>query len=82
MLRYYFHLRDGEDVLLDPEGMELDGPESIEAQALFEARSILSHDVMKGRITLNQRIDVEDANQTVVHSLAFSDALEIVPADR
>jgi hypothetical protein len=77
--KYFFHLRDGEDVLLDPEGMELADAEAIAAQALFEARSILSHDVMNGRIHLGQRIDVETAEGVIVHSLPFSGAVEILP---
>ena len=80
MSKYFFHLRNGDDLLLDPEGIELDGPESIQAQALYEARSILSHDMMEGRIVLDQRIDIETSDRTVVYSLSFADAVEIVAA--
>lgn len=75
---YFFHLRDGDDVLLDPEGRELAGLASIEAAALREARSIISEDALGGRITLGQRIDVEDAFGAVVHSVDFALAVEIV----
>lgn len=80
MPRYYFHLRDGEDVLLDPKGMELPDSLAIEAQALYEARSILSHDVMNGRIKLSQRIDVENEDGNIVHSIPFVDAVEVISA--
>jgi hypothetical protein len=73
----YFHLRDGHDVLLDPEGRELDGREAIAAAALAEARAIISDDAIAGRINLNQRIDVEDEQRKIVHSLRFADAIEI-----
>jgi hypothetical protein len=78
---YYFHLRDGHDVLLDPEGRELDGTDAILTQALRDARSIISDDALRGRIMLNQRIDVEDALRNVVLSLEFADAIEIVRAE-
>ena len=74
---YFFHLRDGEDILLDPDGRELEGPGAIALCALIEARALLGEEVRSGRIRLNQRIDVEDADGLVVHSLAFGDAIEI-----
>ncbi len=83
MPRYFFHLRDGEDILLDPEGRELNHPGALEQMALNEARSIISDDVRSGRITLIQRIDVENEAGQLIHSLRFVDAVRIVmpPAD-
>ena len=78
MALYFFHLRDGIDILLDPEGRELTGPDGIAEAALKEARSIISHDAMIGRIILNQHIDIEDEFRNVVHTLRFADAVEIV----
>lgn len=75
---YFFHLCDGEDVLLDPEGRRLDGADAIAEAALVEARSILSDDVRKGRIDLDYRIDVEDCDRNLIHRLHFADVLEIV----
>jgi hypothetical protein len=75
---FFFHLRDGDDILLDPEGREIQGADAIAAAALREARSIIGDDALKGCIRLDQRIDVEDELGTVVHSLDFADAVEIV----
>jgi hypothetical protein len=77
---YYFHLRDGDDLLLDPEGRQIEGVAAIAKAALAEARSIISEDARGGRIRLDQRIDVEDSLRNVVHSLDFADAVEIVRA--
>jgi hypothetical protein len=74
----YFHLRDGHDILLDPEGREIDGRDAIVAAALVEARAIIGDDAIAGRINLNQRIDVEDEQQNIVHSIRFEDAVELV----
>ena len=79
MALYYFHLRDGQDVLLDPEGVELPSPDAIEARALLSARSLLSADALDGRLRFDFHIDVEDAAGEIVHHLAFEDAVEIVP---
>ncbi len=78
MARFYFHLRDGTDVLLDPDGREFSDAVKIPAAALAEARSIVSHDALEGRILLDQHIDVADALGVVVHSVAFHDAVEVV----
>ena len=80
MARYYFHLRDGVDLLLDPEGRDLPGPEAISAAALKDARSILGEEVRLGKLKLDQRIDVEDDVGVMVYRLLFADAVEIVPA--
>jgi hypothetical protein len=78
MSLYYFHLRDGVDVLLDPEGREMASADAIPLAALTEARSIISDDAKKGRIMLDQHIDVEDESQNILHTLHFVDAVEIV----
>lgn len=78
MALLFFHLRDGHDVLLDPDGRELDGQEAIAAAALHEAREIISGDAILGRINLDQHIDVEDADGNIVHTLHFADAVELV----
>jgi hypothetical protein len=80
MSHYYFHLRDGVDILIDEEGRHLDGIDDIAPAALLEARSIISDDARSGCIRLDLRIDVEDASHKVVYSLDFSDAVEIVPS--
>ena len=78
MHRYFFHLRDGTDSILDPEGRLLEDQDAIARVALVEARGIIAEDARKGEILLNQRIDVEDEAGTLVHRLDFADAVRIV----
>lgn len=79
---YFFHLRDGDDILLDPDGRVLEGPEAIAQRALAEARALISEEARLGRIRLDQRIDVEDAGGQVVHRLPFDEAVEITGGGR
>ena len=73
------HLRDGVDELLDPDGMHM--PEdAVPGIALRAARDCIAGDAQNGRIELKYRIDVEDEHGKIVHSVAFPDAVEIVPA--
>ena len=77
MHTYYFHLRDGADVLLDPDGRLLPSLAAVAGAALFEARAIISADAVGGKISLGQSIDVENESGQVVHTLAFADAVNI-----
>ena len=52
--RYFFHLCDGREVIIDPEGKELSDLSLISADALREARAMIAQDALVGRINLNQ----------------------------
>ena len=69
LARYFFHLRDGSDILLDPEGIELTDIGAVRKKALEAARDTLSHDMKDGFLDLKYRIEVEDAEGSVVYSL-------------
>ena len=76
MALYYFHLRNHADVLLDPEGRELDD-RRIAKSALAEAREIIAADVRSGNVDLDQIIEVQNSHGAVVHSISFEDAVTI-----
>lgn len=76
MTTYYFHLCDGADVLLDPDGRELES-NSLGAAALTEARAIIAADARTGHIFLDQTIEVHDAAGKIVHRVAFEDAVRV-----
>lgn len=77
-MRYFFHLKDGTDTLLDAEGVEFEELEDVRKSALTQARDIIAHEARRGRINLAQRIDVIDAVGTPIYSQDFSDAVEIL----
>ena len=77
MQTYYFHLRNGSDVLLDPEGRSLPSIEAVAAAAMREARALISAEVTTGKVSLISYIDVEDQAGQVVHTLSFEDAVRI-----
>lgn len=75
---YFFHLLDGADILLDPEGRELAGLEVVKAIALREARMLISHEALNGAIDFNQRSEVRDSAGKVLHRLEFADAVLVL----
>jgi hypothetical protein len=78
---YYFHLRNGADVLLDPDGQMLLDLKAVIARALWEARAIIGADAVHGKIELGPRIDVEDEHGVIVHSLQFEQAVQVTRGD-
>jgi hypothetical protein len=81
MPKYFLHLRDSTDEVLDPEGIELP-TEAVPGAALIAARDCMAGDVKDGQLDLRYRIDVHDDSGELVHSLPFPDAVEIVPASQ
>ena len=79
MPRFFMHLRDGKDEVLDDDGVEMD-LEAVPGVALFAARDCIAADVRNGRVDLDCRIDVHDEGGELVHSQAFVDAVEFVRA--
>lgn len=78
VVRYYFHLRDGGERLLDPQGVDVDDPAQLERMALKEARAVISQEALEGEINLRQRIEIEDEAGNLIHSLSFADAVRII----
>jgi hypothetical protein len=76
-MRYYLHLRDGQDIAIDEEGIEFATPESLHEAMVKTARDIMAGDVVKGRLDLNLRIDAEAEPGQVLRSVSFSDVLMI-----
>lgn len=77
MPRYFFHLIDSTNVLLDPDGTNMPA-EAVEGAALAAARDCMAGDVKTGQLDLCCRIDVHDEENQVVHRLEFTDALNIL----
>ncbi|HEY0311154.1 MAG TPA: hypothetical protein VGC56_01520 [Allosphingosinicella sp.] len=80
MARYFFHLRDGTDELLDQEGREFADLEAVRAAALRGARDIIGNEVKSGGLVdLRYRIDAETEAGEIVYSLPFKHAVNIIP---
>lgn len=78
MSLYFFHLRDGQDTLLDPEGREFATLDEVERAALKDARTLIAADAREGIVDLTYHIDVECPSGAIVHSIEFEDAVRVV----
>ena len=81
MPRYFMHLRDGSDELLDPDGKEFASLAELRDAVLAAARGLLMGDVQDGILDLRFRIDAEDESGNIVHSLPFKQAVNIIADD-
>ncbi|HEY8591915.1 MAG TPA: hypothetical protein VIL42_03510 [Sphingomicrobium sp.] len=80
MTRYFMHLRDGTDELLDPEGREFASLAALRDAVLFTARDLLVGDIRDGLLDLRFRIDAEDEGGAIIYTLPFEHAVNIIPA--
>ena len=77
MPRYFLHLRDHTEEILDPEGIAMPA-EAVAGVALNSARDCIAGDVRDGRVDLRFRIDVHDESGALVRSQTFADAVEVI----
>jgi hypothetical protein len=75
MALYFFHVRGGRLETEDEEGAELPDEAAARQQALVGARSIIAAEILEGRLTLGERIDVADAAGKLLFSLTFAQAV-------
>jgi hypothetical protein len=79
MARYFYHLANGTEVVLDPHGIEQASFATMQNSVLLAVRDLIKADVDRGLIDLRLRIDAADDAGVIVHSLCFKDAVSIIP---
>jgi hypothetical protein len=79
--RYFLHLRDSIDELLDNEGAELPDMEAVRSTVMAAARDLIAGDLRNGVIDLRFRIDAENGEAEIVYTLPFKHAFSIIPED-
>ena len=79
MARFFLHLRDHIDEVLDPDGVELVDMAAVRTTVLANARDVMSGSLTcDGLIDFRYRIDAENTAGEIAYSLAFRDAVQIV----
>ncbi|HZF44102.1 MAG TPA: hypothetical protein VEZ48_11920 [Sphingomonadaceae bacterium] len=77
MTRFYFNLHECGHCTLDEEGVLLVNEGAARAQALAEARAIMSAEVAEGRLCLSCHIEVLGADGRSVVTVPFIEALAV-----
>lgn len=81
MPRNYLHVRDGVDQMLDPDGSDLPDLDAAISSAIAGARDLLAVDMKSGLLDLRYRIDIENGDGGILHTLPFADAFTCIPAE-
>ena len=79
MPRYFLHLRDSTDELLDPEGHEYPDVEALKHAVILCARDLMAGDMRNGLIDFRYRIDAVDEAGDLIYRLPFKHAVNIIP---
>jgi hypothetical protein len=74
-MRYYFHLRESGEYLVDEEGRELPDIAAVESAARMNARCVIAGQAMVGKLPLAAIIEVHDEQGQRVLDLPFRNAV-------
>jgi hypothetical protein len=77
MPRYFFNVRDGEQVNEDVEGIELDGIPAVENEAMTSAKEIIAEALLSGRpAPLTHSFEVLDEGGKLIFEFLFARAAD------
>ncbi len=77
MPRYHFNIRNGNGFTPDDEGLDLSSETDARDLAIRGARSLMSADVMEGKLDLAGQIEVTDDQDGEVMTVRFTDAISV-----
>jgi hypothetical protein len=77
MARYFFHIRNHEEFVRDPEGVEMPTARAALEEAQDAAREILSEKIRKGEVIDSNEFEVHDELGTRLFTLPFRDVLKL-----
>jgi hypothetical protein len=78
MPRFHFHVRTKNDFIEDAEGAELADYNTAIVEAVRGARCLMTGEVSRGTLCLDQAIEIHDAAGQHVTTVPFAEALIVV----
>jgi hypothetical protein len=76
MPRFYFNVRVGPHVILDIEGTDLPSLQEAQAEALLEARSLMSAAILEGDDISSRSIEIHNEADEILFILPFTEAVK------
>ena len=71
MPRYFFHVRDGDELILDPEGLELPNHESVPSACHGLVREVLDEDQYRAELLDDRQFEIVDEQGRLVLNIPF-----------
>jgi hypothetical protein len=75
--RFYFHLRDGDDLIEDQEGILLPDMDAVREEAFASAREILAERLKAGELLDGQRFEIVDDCGVLQATIPLRDVLKL-----
>jgi len=75
MPRYYFHVREGQEISRDTEGQNLPDAEAARREAINASREILGEKLLHGGSLNHRQIEIADETGHVVDVVSANDVL-------
>ncbi len=75
MVRYFFHLRSGQETIADPEGSELPDARAAHSAAEHAARELAANAIRFGGNDVPEMVIVADATGLVLDTVRLKDIL-------
>lgn len=77
MPRFHIHVHNCIGEVRDEEGEDLPGIEAAESKAIEGLRSILSEEVLQGRLDLRGYAEIVDSRGEIRRTLRFAEVIEL-----
>ena len=77
MPRFFFHIRDGETLIEDPDGSDLPDLAAACEEAAEGARSLLAEKLKAGEVLDGQRFEITSAEGEVLAILPLKDVIKL-----
>jgi hypothetical protein len=74
---FYLHIRDGDDVVENPDGSDLPDIEAAKEEARVSARYILAESVRAGKLIGNQKFEIVDEVGNLCATLLMREVLRL-----
>jgi hypothetical protein len=77
MPKYYFHIRDGQDLAPDPEGAEFESLEAARMEAIHSARELVAQRILRGDVVDGQAFELTSEDGEVADIVRFKDVMRL-----
>jgi hypothetical protein len=74
--RYYFHIRDGKNLIRDEEGTDLPGPEAAHAEAMASARDLALDEIRSQHRVDGRTIEIVSEFGDTIETLAVRESVD------
>ncbi len=75
MMRYFFNIRDGDQLIRDDEGMRCEDMEAARFEARCSARDLIAQEIAGGRLPDGRKIEITDGDGAVMETVTLRDVL-------